>query len=349
MSMASALASWVLMPWHALQVFSSAKSFTDNGVIGNERLNRRGLHVWRTRLAHALADRRRRALAHLVSAEDRAEFAAQGFVAKPGFLPPEAFEALVREVDGLREEAREMLEGDAVTRRYAVTPALLRRKPALAAFVNDPVFQGLTRYVSSFDAEPLVYVQVILAKTGVRPVEDPQTSLHMDTFHPTMKAWFFLHEVKDDEGPFTYVEGSHRLSPRRLAWQKRKSILASKVRRGGSFRLEPKDLPRLHWPQPRRFAVPGNTLVVGDTCGFHARAHSDKPTVRVEIYAYSRPNPFVPVTWANLGKLPFVGKHQVPIYWRLHDFLHGLGIGKPVWRKAGRIAPTAPVDPAVHR
>ena len=42
---------------------------------------------------------------------------------------------------------------------------------------------------------------------------DPQTALHADTFHPTVKAWLFLTDVAADAGPFTYVPGSHRLTP----------------------------------------------------------------------------------------------------------------------------------------
>src|SRR3546814_11353522 len=54
--------------------------------------------------------------------------------------------------------------------------------------------------------------------------DDSQTALHSDTYHPTMKAWFFLHDVANDEGPFQYVPGSHRLTPQRIAWEKRKSL-----------------------------------------------------------------------------------------------------------------------------
>ena len=45
---------------------------------------------------------------------------------------------------------------------------------------------------------------------------DPQTDLHIDTFHPTVKAFYFLTDVADDEGPFVYVPGSHRLTDARF-------------------------------------------------------------------------------------------------------------------------------------
>ena len=51
--------------------------------------------------------------------------------------------------------------------------------------------------------------------------------LHADTFHPTVKAWLFLTDVAADAGPFTYVPGSHRLTPERLAWERRMSLAAA--------------------------------------------------------------------------------------------------------------------------
>ena len=57
------------------------------------------------------------------------------------------------------------------------------------------------------------------------------------------------------------------------------------------------------FPEPRVFAVPANTLVVGDTFGFHARGPSTGRSLRVEICAYGRRSPFVP--WTGLD--PWTG------------------------------------------
>ena len=58
--------------------------------------------------------------------------------------------------------------------------------------------------------------------------------LHADTFHPTMKAWFFIDEVSADKGPFTYVPGSHRLTWARPKWKYRRSITARHFKDGYS-------------------------------------------------------------------------------------------------------------------
>ena len=114
-------------------------------------------------------------------------------------------------------------------------------------------------------------------------------------------------------------------------------------RKGGAFRLQARELHRLHWPQPRRFAVPGNTLVVGDTSGFHARAHSTKPTRRIEIYASSRPNPFKPVTKPGFDTIPLVGPRRWLLAWWVQDRLAPLGLMRHIWRDVGRLTPGSPV------
>lgn len=336
--MASTPWRYLLLPLSVLRLASGYKSFTDP-LLGSPSLNRRGLHVWRLRLAHEIASRRRKRLQQLVPQEDRAFFAENGFVEKRNLLSPDDYAALLEEIRGLVAPAREMTEGNAVTRRIAVTPGLLARAPVLRRLLGSPEWRGLTRYVGGFRAEPIVCIQTIFG-SAAGDKTDPQTRLHMDTFHPTMKAWFFLEDVQPDQGPFTYVPGSHRPTTRRLAWHKRRSVLASQgAGKGGAFRVADEQLHLLRLPERRAFAVPGNTLVVADTFGLHARGHSLQPSTRVEIYASMRPNPFNPFTFLDTALLPFVHGRKVVIGWWFEDFLVGLGLTRRIWRRVGSVNP----------
>ena len=342
---------WLMAPIWLAQVFTGAKSFRDNGILGNAGLNERGLHVWRIKLANRLADRRRAQLASRLPAADRAALARDGFILKRDFLPAAEFAALVAEVGRTRAPAREMKQGDAVTRRIALDPENLKQLPACAALVNAPSFQNLVRYVSTYDAEPIVYIQTVFAQVDTS-ASDPQTSVHADTFHPTMKAWLFLHDVEEDLGPFVYVPGSHRPTKRRLAWERRKSVNASTLDRlssRGSFRVTPRDLKRMGLPAPQKFAVPANTLVVADTSGFHARGASVRPSTRVEIWAYARRNPFLPFVGLDPWSLSPLKGRQAPIFWRLLDGLEKVGFGKSAWRDAGTVTAAAPPAAAAKR
>ena len=165
-----------------------------------------------------MADLRRRRLRHLFSSADREAYQEQGFVLVRDVLPDEVFRALSEEVENSRFEAREMKQGDTVTRFITLSPSVLRRTPRLERFVNGALFQGLMRYVGTSNADPLVTLHTVLTDLGKgRP--DPQTTFHSDTFHATAKSWFFLREVAAEDGPFSYIPGSHRLTPARLEWE----------------------------------------------------------------------------------------------------------------------------------
>jgi hypothetical protein len=330
---------YLLMPWWALQLATGAKAFCDNPLIGSPALNRRGLHVARARLADRMAAARRRRLARLVTPADRAAFDRDGFVLRRDFLPPALFTALRDQALSYRGAAREMQQGDTITRRIALDPEALRAIPAARALLADRTWRGLLRYAGSFDTEPLAYVQSILSNVDDSP-PDPQTALHADTFHATVKAWLFLTDVAEDEGPFVYVPGSHRRTPARLAWEKARSVRGRALDRlsaRGSLRIDEGELAALGLPAPRAFAVPANTLIVADTSGFHARGPSARASTRVEIWAFGRRNPFLPWTGLDPLSLPGLAERRVPWMWRIGDRLAGL-VGQP-WRPVGRRTP----------
>jgi Phytanoyl-CoA dioxygenase (PhyH) len=323
-----------MTPVWIAQLATGTKSFEHNAVIGSRRLNEWGLHAARVGLAYRLAQVRRRKLAGLISEEDRTAFDREGFVLRPNFLPPQQFAALIAQVRAYRGPLREISEGDTIMRKIALDSRALAALPALGAILQSTDWRGLVRYAGSRDAEPVVWVQSILRHACSGPA-DPQTFLHADTFHPTVKAWFFLTDVAEDAGPFTYVPGSHRLTPRRLEWERRMSLSArhspNAEDRQGSFRIDPAELASLGLPQPRTFAVGANTLIVADTFGFHARGPSEQPSLRVEIWAYGRRSPFLP--WAALVPWSTSALGRRSIWsWKFGDALERAGLKKNRWR-----------------
>ena len=324
-----------MMPVWSAQLATGAKSFQDNPLIGSPTLNSWGLHARRLQLAHGMAASRRRRLAHMVSAEDRAAFDRDGFVMRRNFLPPDSFTRVLEEVQAHRGPARETVQGNAVTRRMALDPPTLAKLPALRAMLRLPEWRGLLRYAGSYDAEPIHYLQTILSHAETGP-DDPQCDLHSDTFQPSVKAWLFLTDVAEDEGPFTFVPGSHRLTPQRLAWEHRQSLRMAeepnRLTRRGSFRVQPGELAALGLQQAHAFAVPANTLVVADTYGFHARAPSSGPTSRVEVWSFGRRNPFLPWTGLDLWQIEALGQRRAPLMWRLRDLTERMGGLPNFWR-----------------
>ena len=285
----------VKMPLHALALMGKTKSFVGNPLIGSRWLNERGLHRQRVAFADRSAWARRARLGRALSAEERDAYARDGFVIRRDFLPAELFARVRDEAPAHVAAAREMRQGRAVTRRVALDPVDAARLPACVAAANDARLDRLMRYVGAHDAVPLMYLQTIIVDPA-RGAQDPQTVLHRDTFHAIAKAWLFLQDVGEDDGPFAYVSGSHRLTDAMRAWEYEQSLTAASsdnpYHARGSFRMPPEDLGRLGLGPAMKVVVPANTLVVADTHGFHARTPSLRQTVRMEIYGTLRGNPY---------------------------------------------------------
>lgn len=331
-----ALARMLLAPIWVLQLLTGAKSFLDNPLIGSRRLNAKGLHLARVRLAAGLCAWRRRRLAAKVRPDWREAFDRDGFVAIPDIVPPAEFPVLREALLAYRGPAREMRQGDAITRRLAIDPAMLGAIPALRALLERQDVVALFHYVASFRTTPLHYIQTILSHfEGNEP--DPQETLHADSFHSSLKAWLFLNPVGKDKGPFTYVRGSHRFTPERLAWEHRRSRrdprTIDRLSARGSPRVSPEDLAAMKLGEPEALALPGNTLVVADTLGFHARGPAARAGERVEIWSYARRNPFLPWLGGDLLSLPGIAERRVNWLWRLRDRLEKR-IGQP-WKPVG--------------
>lgn len=334
---------WLCAPVRLLALATEAKSFKDNPILGSRRLNRAGLHISRVRLAQCMADRRRKRLAHLLNDQDRQDFDRNGFILKSDFLPPATFALVERELTQCNGQVRAMEQGDAITRRMSLDVGTLKRMPATRQLLQGKQWLGLLSYVGSFRCHPMNYLQTIQARAG-QGRADPQLQLHSDTFHPTVKAWLFLSDVGVEDGPFTYVPGSHRVNRRRLAWLRRQSIDARRLDRlsaRGSLRVSRAALRRMGYPEPQAFAVKKNTLVVADTSGFHARGESRHASTRIEIWGYGRRNPFLAWTGWDIQGLPGVKGRTVPLYWRARDIGEALGLRRNPWRRV-------PSDKAGH-
>lgn len=329
-------------PFGLLSLPTGAKSFGGNPVIGSERLNRLGLHTSRMRVAARLAARRREVLSKPMSEEDRQAFARDGFIVKNDYLPEGEFEKLRAEILDRDWDVREMRQGRTVTRRVFLDSATLGEKsPALARFMSRSDLTALMRFAGATGGQPVTSIQCIFANQGVG-ADDPQCAVHADTFHPTSKGWFFLHDVGPDGGPPFYVPGSHVLTPQRLEWERAQSIAAShhalRDHAEGSFRISRDDLKSLGLPQPRPVTVRANTLVVADTFGFHGRTPSLAATCRIELYSTLRRNPFLPWTGLDPLALPVVKSHMGSVL----ALLDRADIAPMPWKPVGRLRIDAP-------
>ncbi|MEE8333100.1 MAG: phytanoyl-CoA dioxygenase family protein [Alphaproteobacteria bacterium] len=279
-------------------IFSHQKSFRRNPLLGSRLANRAGLHVFRVVAARVAYRLRLVLLAPMMGWDDRRAFARDGYLARPEFLSAADFDRLCHEVDRLETRIHEMVEGDTLTQRIFVDTECLSHLPTLKAAMTDRRRTAPIRYATSKNRLPLIFIENLLRNAVADGDDDPQSTAHTDTFHSTIKGWLFLDDVTDQNGPFTYVPGSHRLTAARLGWEYRRSIVARDLTDGhsedGSFRYESDDIRGLGCGDPIRFTVPANTLVIADTFGVHWRAPAAGGARRRAIWFQSRDNPFSP-------------------------------------------------------
>lgn len=329
---------WWRYPAFALGVLGSEKSFRKNPLIGHPRLNEIGLHRERVRLAAAMGAYRRGWIGRSVSPAERAAFDRDGFVIRENALPDDVFRRIRDQLKSEPLPAREMRQGQAVTRMIPINPELLKRIPDIARFSADPSIANLIRYVGGIGGDPIYFIQTVIAEPEVRQA-DPQTALHADTFHSSSKAWLFMDDVGPDDGPFVFVPGSHKLTEKRLQWEYQQSLIASGDGRlhhaEGSFRITPEELSQLGDFEPRKVTVAANTLVVADTYAFHSRAVSPKRTMRVELHAYHRSNPFTPLVFSPLGLVPGLRDRRLDIHLAMSDRKAKRDGRIPTWRDVG--------------
>jgi hypothetical protein len=325
-------------PLWLFSLFTEAKTFRENPIIGSRFLNQLGLHIWRIKLAYRLADYRRPFLEKGLSVEKQAEYQQNGYTVDFDFLPADEFAAIQREVFESDWLLREMRQGGTVTRRVFLNHEdLLKTHPKLAAFMTMPAVLSRMRYVAGIGGEPIFSIQAVLSEANVD--SDPQMTVHEDTFHSNAKAWFFLEQVTEDDGPFAYVVGSHKLTPERLMWEKKQSLTAKHhpviYHARGSFRATMSDLQEMNLSAPQKMVVPANTLLIGNTLGFHHRSSANKASCRVEVYATLRRNPFLPWIGLDVFSLPHIKKRTGDYSILFLTRLQKLGLRKMAWRPVG--------------
>ncbi len=328
---------WLRLLWPLawVRLFSSAKDFTANAVLGNPALNRAGLHVWRKSLADRICQARRRRMRRLLPATLTDQWDQTGIVRVDNFLDAAAWTAVCDEVRRAALPMTEMAQPPALTRRGNLDAHLCRgRYPALLGLIRNQTLLGLLQYAAGYRGRPVVAVQCIHSdRTDGHGLHDPQAEWHSDTFHSTAKAWLFLHPVGADDGPLAYVPRSHRLTPARLAWEREQSVTAvshsNRLHAKGSFRATEADLASMGYGDPMVGVVPGNTLMVADTSGFHRRCPSPSTMVRVEIYFSLRRNPFLAGLYPSLLALPWLKDRWAGWLFAAYSWMRRRGI--PSW------------------
>lgn len=301
-------------PLWTVELFTGAKSFQDNPIIGSPLLNKMGLHVVRIVIAHGVINLRMWMLSRGVSQADRDSYRQHGFIMKENFLPDADFAAVEQEIRAWQGNTRTMRQGDTETRRTLLDPETLTHLPHTAKFFADRHFQCLVKYANGHQRLPFFNIEQIKNGVFVQQDADPQKNLHADTFHPTMKFWLYLDDVDEHNGPFNYIPDSNRLSRKRLNWEYKTSQQAAvnpdRLAARGSFRFSAQDREAIGLALPHAFKVKKNTLLIANTFGVHGRGQADPGSTRLALWGMGRTNPFIPFPGTGLN---FFNRYQYEV------------------------------------
>jgi hypothetical protein len=230
-------------------------------------LNRRGLHVFRTLLGTRLVEESIRRHGLWDTPESR-EFRKNGLLVRTDFLREE-------DLERLRSKRR--------------MPPSVRAKLAwlVDCCIGSDTFRGKV-WMEEFEYVP----------------NDIQLDLHLDTFHPTVKIWYYPSDVSADLGPLHIVAGSHALTPAKLQWAYECSLIAADPghpeyasRVAGSFRVNAgsnarSELERLGLEPEQPMIGRANTLFLVDTSALHRRGLIREGLVRKCARGDHRVSPF---------------------------------------------------------
>lgn len=215
------------------------------------------------------------------------------------FLNSDAFSAVRQATasDLLRQTGSQRMYGTGVLAHYSKLP------PKLVSHFDvyiRKIFFSLWGFPYSGNIS--ASIQHLRLPADKKDENDPNTILHIDRFIPSVKIFYYPYEVKDDEGPFGYVQGSHKISDHYKDAVK-KSFRTLHRERNKPFELPSYSGQKEEW----RLSVPANTLVIAAVHGLHRRIpfsgflSSERSRTSVRFVFYDQVNKTRLVRSALLG------------------------------------------------
>ncbi|QQS42027.1 MAG: hypothetical protein IPM63_03515 [Acidobacteriota bacterium] len=141
--------------------------------------------------------------------------------------------------------------------------------------------------------DPTVFLDKYVCLNPLGVENDIENILHADLHTPTVKMFFYLNQVNEENGAFVYAKRSHTLNFNRLRHEYELSVRQARMRkglpisedliesRGAETRnvISPEHY-RLMDVDETQFCVRPNTLLIANNMGFHRRGEFNCSTPR---------------------------------------------------------------------
>ena len=264
---------------------------SDEKVVSSPLLNRLGVQLVRSALAHGLYRVRPRPVPDEVRREVDA-LRRDGVVVLPGFLPEDQFEALRTEFFDVVEHHIDdfMTLDDANVYQMGYVHELGEQLiPKTCQFLREPRLRALLEGAEKRTWGAFFRLAGLECITyGDSVTTDPQVALHSDSFHHTHKAWLYMDDVTRENGPLAVIKGSHHL---RLGQLRHIYAHSNKSGHDPSRRIPREELEHLGLEETVVVCA-SNTLVIANTHAYHHRTQGRTGAKRYAIHLMARARPF---------------------------------------------------------
>tara|TARA_B110000977_G_scaffold201301_1_gene295234 strand:- start:1223 stop:2086 length:864 start_codon:yes stop_codon:yes gene_type:complete len=238
------------------------------------------------------------------------------FVKKNGYYKIENFLSL-ENLNGLKKEYDDLInsqycknlqnDGTQYLTVYLNDVNILKNYPLIKKTIND---ERIKKLFSESENKKDININCRLERIIVKDnnIEDTNKNFHYDTFHNTFKAWLYLSDSNDKNGPLVIVPSSHRFSIKRILNSyvesikyclffkkikeyKTQNVLNNYAKDNYQF-FRYKNKKKLLDKLADKIISKKNTFLFANTHCIHRRGDAEENNIRDSIHFYSRENPF---------------------------------------------------------
>ena len=276
-------------------IFSKKKSLLEYPILRDRNLNENGLISYRSLLYwNKLISNRKY---FINKCEKNIEFFNKnGYILINNFLENLLFNNLIKEIDNIQMNFK-------ITNNTKYSKLFISKiLPLLYHLCGTNKDLNTDNSFEKFDR--------IRYQNITNTENDVQTLWHIDTFHSTIKWWFYLEDVNTDNGCFNYYKTSNIPSQNKLNYLKYKTneVISNlkneytdnkdrtinsweMLNANGSYRCScntefENEVSKYNYNKEliKKCIGPKNTLLIADTSGFHKRGHIKEGNNRKVIF-----------------------------------------------------------------
>lgn len=265
--------------------------FSPDKLVDSRTLNLAGIQIPRILIARLLARVQNRSFSDDIR-EKVEDLRHDGIIVWTDFLPEAEFQKLTEEIRTQLPDFSESASSSSAYPEYwnsGMAGFSASRLPQVNKFFENSKLLSTLEVAANRPLNNLAQytsIQLLFHE----PYGSSQTTLHSDIWFSAYKVWFFLDDVKTEDGPFVYVKGSHRLTATQLSYVYRS---CRKKNAEGSRLISSEELTR-QGLEETAITCSRNTLVIANTSGYHRRLPRDPGARRLSLHMSLRFHPFIP-------------------------------------------------------